>query len=336
METGSGGIHMMDLEKIGKFLHELRIENNLTQKDVAEQLNIHDTAISKWERGINIPDVYYLGILAKMYHVTEHEILNGERNFKKRKIENNHNKVLEVKNVSKSFGKRKILDDINLDISEGEIVGLIGPNGAGKTTLIKTILNLYKADSGSVKICGYSTKTNLEEALSKTGSIIENPDMYQNISGRKNLKVTALINQIEDGEHISKMIKFVGLEDRIDDKVKKYSLGMKQRLGLANALIKKPKLLILDEPTNGLDPYGIKELRKILKEVSEQENMSILISSHILSEVENICDRVLIIQEGKLISDFGIEEVKYKHISLEDEFFNKTGSKEEGVESEDH
>ena len=120
------------------------------------------------------------------------------------------------------------------------------------------------------------------------------------------------------------MVKFVKLEDRIDDKVKKYSLGMKQRLGLANALIKRPKLLILDEPTNGLDPMGIKELREILKKISHEENMSILISSHILSEVENICDRILIIDEGVVNSEFGIEEVKYKNISLEDEFFSKT------------
>jgi len=179
-------------------------------------------------------------------------------------------------------------------------------------------------DNGSVKICGHDIKMELEAALSNTGSIIENPDMYQNISGRKNLQITALINNIKDKGYINEMIKFVKLEDRIDDKVKKYSLGMKQRLGLANALIKRPKLLILDEPTNGLDPMGIKELREILKKISREENMSILISSHILSEVENICDRILIIDEGKLNSDFGIEEVKYKNISLEDEYFSKT------------
>lgn len=328
---------MMDSEKIGKFLAQLRVRNNLTQKEVADKLNIHETSISKWERGISIPDVYYLGLLAVLYEVTEHEILNGERNFKKRKFdEEHHNKVLEVKNLSKSFNKIKILDNINLNIYEGEIVGLIGPNGAGKTTLIKSILKLYNTDSGVVKICGFSTDDYLEDALSKTGSIIENPDLYLNISGRKNLDVVSLINHLKDKEYMNEVIEIVGLQDRIDDKVKKYSLGMKQRLGLAAALIKKPKLLILDEPTNGLDPYGIKELRQILKKISERENMSILISSHILSEVENICDRVVIIQDGKLVSDFGIEEIKYKHISLEDKFFEKTKNiKKEGEISED-
>jgi len=320
----------MDQIKVGKFIAKLRKENNLTQQQLADKLEITDKAVSKWENGRCLPDVYFLNILSDLFHVTVEEILNGERNFKKKEIdENHHSKVLEISNLFKSFGKRKVLNNINFDICEGDIVGLIGPNGAGKTTLIKTILNFYKSDSGSVKICGFDIKKNLEEALSKTGSIIENPDMYLNISGMKNIEVIALINNIKDKDYIDEMIKFVGLKDRINDKVKKYSLGMKQRLGIVCALIKKPKLLILDEPTNGLDPKGIKELRKILKTVSEKENMSILISSHILSEVENICDRVLIIDEGKIISDFGIEEVKYKNISLEEEYFKKTGGEED-------
>lgn len=322
---------------MGNFLKKLRQENGYTQKDIGDMLGISDNSVSKWERGINSPDIYYLNTLADLFHVTVQEILYGERNFKKKEIdEEHHNKVLEVVNLSKSFGKRKVLNNINLTIHEGDIVGLIGPNGAGKTTLIKTILSLYKYDGGNVKICGFDTKKDLENALSKTGSIIENPDMYLNLSGKKNLIITTLINDIKDKDYIDEMVKFVGLEDRINDKVKKYSLGMKQRLALANALIKKPKLLILDEPTNGLDPYGIKELRMILKKISEEENMSILISSHILSEVENICDRVVIIDKGNIISDFGIEEAKYKNISLEDLFFTKTEGFESGVDNEDN
>lgn len=167
--------------------------------------------------------------------------------------------------------------------------------------------------------------------------MIENPDLYFNLSGRKNLDVVSLMNHLKDKKYIDEVIQIVGLQDRIDDKVKKYSLGLRQRLGLAAALIKKPKLLILDEPTNGLDPYGMKELRQILKKISERENMSIFISSHILSEIENICDRVVIIQDGKLVSDFGIEEIKYKHISLEDKFFEKTKNiKREGEISENN
>lgn len=325
----------MEQEKVGKFIQNLRKEYNLTQQELADKLEITDKAISKWENGRCLPDVYFLKLLSEIFHVTVKELLNGERNFKKKVIdENHHSKVLEVNHISKSFDKRKILDNISFEIYEGDIVGLIGPNGAGKTTLIKTILNLYNYKAGNVKICGYDTKKDLENALSKIGCIIEKPDMYDHLTGRQNLKITELINNIHDQEYVDKMIRFVGLEDRINDKVKKYSLGMKQRLAIANALIKKPRLLILDEPTNGLDPRGIKELRQILKTISIEENMSILISSHILSEVENICDRVIIIDNGKLVSNFGIEEVKYKNISLEEEYFLKTESFESGENCE--
>ncbi len=321
----------MNQEKVGKFIAELRKENHLTQQELADKLEITDKAVSKWENGRCLPDVYFLKSLSDLFHVTVKEILNGERDFKKKVIdEDHHRKVLEVNKLSKSFGKRKVLDNINFEIYEGDIIGLIGPNGAGKTTLIKTLLNLYKSEEGNVKICGYDTKKDLENALSKIGCIIENPDMYDHLTGRKNLKITELINNIHDKEYVEEMIRFVKLEDRIHDKVKKYSLGMKQRLAIANALIKKPKLLILDEPTNGLDPSGIRELRQILKTISTTKNMSILISSHILSEIENICDRVLIMDQGKLISNFGIEEVKYKNKSLEEEFFRKTESFESG------
>lgn len=327
----------MNQEKMGLFISELRKEYKLTQKELADKLGILDTSVSKWERGINATDISYLTELSKIFHVTVQELLNGERNFKKKEIDvNHHSKVLEVTNLSKSFGKRKILDNINLTIYEGDIIGLIGPNGAGKTTLIKTILRLYYYDKGSVKICGYDTKKQLEQALSKVGSIIEKPDMYDQLTGRKNLKITELLNNIHDQKYVEEMIEFVGLKTRINDKVKKYSLGMKQRLAIANALIKKPKLLILDEPTNGLDPKGIRELRQMLKTISQEQNMSILISSHILSEVENICDRVVIIDQGRLVKEFGIEEVKYKNISLEEEYFSETESFENGEEHENN
>lgn len=328
---------IMNQEKMGLFISELRKEYKLTQKELADKLGILDTSISKWERGINAPDISYLTELSKIFHVTVQELLNGERNFKKKEIDiHHHSKVLEVANLSKSFGKRKVLDNINLTIYEGDIIGLIGPNGAGKTTLIKTILRLYYYDKGSVEICGYDTKKQLEQALSKVGAIIEKPDMYDQLTGRKNLKITELLNNIHDQKYVEEMIEFVGLKTRINDKVKKYSLGMKQRLAIANALIKKPKLLILDEPTNGLDPKGIRELRQMLKTISQEQNMSILISSHILSEVENICDRVVIIDQGRLVKEFGIEEVKYKNISLEEEYFSETESFENGEEHENN
>ena len=328
---------IMNQEKMGLFISELRKEYKLTQKELADKLGILDTSISKWERGINAPDISYLTELSKIFHVTVQELLNGERNFKKKEIDiHHHSKVLEVANLSKSFGKRKVLDNINLTIYEGDIIGLIGPNGAGKTTLIKTILRLYYYDKGSVEICGYDTKKQLEQALSKVGAIIEKPDMYDQLTGRKNLKITELLNNIHDQKYVEEMIEFVGLKTRINDKVKKYSLGLKQRLAIANALIKKPKLLILDEPTNGLDPKGIRELRQMLKTISQEQNMSILISSHILSEVENICDRVVIIDQGRLVKEFGIEEVKYKNISLEEEYFSETESFENGEEHENN
>ena len=327
----------MDYEKIGTFILNLRKEKNMTQQELADKLHVTDKAVSKWETGRGMPDIETIKNLGKLFNVTEKELLNGERDYKKKEIDPNHHSiVLDVQNLSKSFGKRKILSNVNLKIYEGDIVGLIGPNGAGKTTLIKTILSLYKADTGTIKICNYSIDNELEKALSKVGSIVENPDLYQNISGWKNLQIVCLTNHIKDTSIINSVVKLVGLEDRIKDNVKSYSLGMKQRLGLAAALIRKPKILILDEPTNGLDPYGIKDLRKILKYLSEKENMSILISSHILAEVENICDRIIIIKEGKLLSNFGIEEIKNKHISLEDEFLRRTKNVEENLYNENN
>ncbi len=322
----------MNYEKIGNFILNLRKENNMTQQELADKLYVTDKAVSKWETGRGIPDIQTIKNLSVIFNVSEKEILNGERNFKKKEIDPNHHSViLDVKNLSKSFGKRSILSDINLKIYEGDIVGLIGPNGAGKTTLIKSITSLYKIDSGSIKICNFDIKKELEEALSKIGCIIENPDIYNELTGRKNIEIVKLLNNIKDNDYIEEMIDFVKLRNRIDEKVKKYSLGMKQRLALICALIKKPKLLILDEPTNGLDPKGIKELREMIKKISVEDNISVLISSHILKEVENICDKIVIIKEGKIIEEFGIEEVKFKNISLEDEYFKLV----EGENNED-
>ncbi len=319
----------MNQQKMGKFISELRKEKGLTQKDIGDKLNITDNSVSKWERGINAPDIYYLGPLSEILGVSVKELLNGERNIKKkeRKI-GNRKKVLEISNLSKSFGKNKILKNLDMTIYEGDIIGLIGPNGAGKSTFIKIILGLYKKDTGSVKIAGYNINNDFEKALSNVGCIIENPDFYEHISGAKNLKMTALLNNVKDKAYIEKIIKLLKLNTKINDKVKKYSLGMKQRLGIANALIKKPKLLILDEPTNGLDPLGIKELREIIKKISIDMNVAVLISSHILSEIEIICDSIVIIDNGYIIEHVETEEIKSHDISLEEEFLKITsGSK---------
>ena len=210
-------------------------------------------------------------------------------------------KVLEVKNINKFFGKKQILKDISFDIEEGEILGFVGPNGSGKTTTIKIILGLQKASSGEVYINGENIKENFENAIKKVGAIVESPDMYMYLSGLDNLKLVANYYNISH-DKIDSIVEFVGLKDRIKDTVSKYSLGMRQRLGIAQAILNKPNLLIVDEPTNGLDPSGIIEFRKMLKELAKKEKMSIFISSHNLAEIENICDKVLLINEGEIVS----------------------------------
>lgn len=231
--------------------------------------------------------------------------------------------VLEVKNLTKKFGKRVILDQVSVTLEEGEVVGLVGPNGAGKSTFIKSILGLYNIDEGDVKICGFDVYKQHRDALSKVGCIVENPDMYQNISGRKNLKICALMNDLPKNTDIDSVVHLVRMESRIDDKVKTYSLGMKQRLGLASALLNHPKLLILDEPINGLDPQGIMELRQIVRDLSKKDKMTVLISSHILAEIGQMCDRIIMIDQGKIVDSFTMDELLAKNISLEEEYLSK-------------
>lgn len=219
-------------------------------------------------------------------------------------------KVLELKNVSKIMGKRKIVENINFDINSGEIFGFLGPNGAGKTTTIKMITGLLKIDEGEIFINGKNVKTNFEEALSSVGGIIENPEMYGYLSGRDNLEIYGRMHGQVSKDRINEVINLVKLDNRIDDKVKKYSLGMRQRLGLAQALLHSPKLLILDEPTNGLDPVGIKELRDTLRELAEKEGLAVLVSSHLLSEMELMCDRFGIIDSGKIIDMKTMKDIR--------------------------
>ena len=210
-------------------------------------------------------------------------------------------KVLEVKGVKKKLGKREIIKGLDLSVNEGEIFGFLGPNGAGKTTTIRMLVGLISPTAGEVKICGENLKNNKEKALKDVGAVVENPELYKYLSGRENLMQIARIRGVSK-EEVQDLIKLVGLENRINDKVKKYSLGMKQRLGLAAALIGNPKLLILDEPTNGLDPSGIIDFRDVVKKASRERGMAVFISSHILSEVQNLCDRVAFINNGVIKS----------------------------------
>lgn len=208
--------------------------------------------------------------------------------------------ILSIKNISKYFGKVKVVDNLSFDVKQGEIVGFLGPNGAGKTTTIKMILGLLSIDEGSISINGYDIKKNFEKAMQYIGGIVENPDMYGYMSAVDNLKLYAKIRNV-DYSKVYKTLELVGLQKSMKQKVCKYSLGMKQRAGLALSLLHSPKVLILDEPTNGLDPVGIKDLRAILKKLAKEENIAVLVSSHILSEMELMCDRVVVINNGKFV-----------------------------------
>lgn len=216
--------------------------------------------------------------------------------------------ILKCSNLNKSFGRKKILNNVSLSLDEGDVLGFIGPNGAGKTTTIKLILGLQSIDSGTVTICGYDIKKEFTKAIKNVGGIIESPDMYMYLSGYDNLKLIANLYGVSK-EKIDEVVKLVGLEKRIYDKVNKYSLGMRQRLGIAASLLNDPKLLILDEPTNGLDPEGNKQIRNLILKLSKK-GIAILVSSHALSELESIVNKVVIIQKGSIVETSTLEEVK--------------------------
>ncbi len=203
------------------------------------------------------------------------------------------------------------LENVTKVIKSGEIVGFLGPNGAGKTTTIKMIMGLFSITGGNISVCGKNVKTDFEGAMQNVGGIVENPDLYKYLTGRQNLEYFAQFYGKEAVEKIDSVIDLVKMKDRIDTKIKTYSLGMRQRIGLAQALLHMPPLLILDEPTNGLDPIGIKELRELLKALAQNAGTGVFISSHLLSEMELMCDRIYIIDNGVIIGE--------KSMGMEDE-----------------
>ncbi|MDG0813044.1 ABC transporter ATP-binding protein [Cohnella rhizosphaerae] len=209
--------------------------------------------------------------------------------------------VLSVEHLSKTIRGRKIIDDISFDVRAGEIYGFLGPNGSGKTTTIRMLVDLIKPTSGRVLVCGEDVNKHPERALRHVGCIVENPEMYGYLTGWENLDLFARMQEGIGEARIEEVARIVRLDERIHDKVKTYSLGMRQRLGIAQALLGAPKLLILDEPTNGLDPKGIKELRAFIAELAA-EGMSVFVSSHLLSEIQLLCDRVAIIDGGSVIA----------------------------------
>ena len=218
--------------------------------------------------------------------------------------------ILECKNLCKTFGKKQILHNVSFEIKKGDILGFIGPNGAGKTTTIKLILGLQSITNGKVLINGYDVEKEFTKAIEKVGAIVENPDMYMYMSGYDNLKLVANMYKGITTKRIDEVVKLVKLENRINDKVSKYSLGMRQRLGIAQAILHNPNLLILDEPTNGLDPEGIKEMRELLVDLAKKEEMAILISSHNLAELDNFCNKICIIKNGEIIETNEITAIK--------------------------
>ncbi|APM40843.1 ABC transporter [Clostridium kluyveri] len=235
--------------------------------------------------------------------------------------------VLKLENVSKSIGKREIVKNLNLTVNEGEIFGFLGPNGSGKTTTIKMIVGFLKPTRGEIYVYGKSIKNNRISFINSIAAVVETPDMYPYLTGTENLKQLARMDRNIAQSDIEKAVKLVGLGDRIDDKFKKYSLGMKQRLGLAQVLMGNKRVWILDEPTNGLDPSGMIHFRNIFKKYSRDKKVTIFISSHILGEMESMCDRVAFLNEGEIK---GVEDITNMKGNLEKRYMEVVGGEKDG------
>lgn len=210
--------------------------------------------------------------------------------------------VLEVANLSKSFNGTKVVDNVSFNVQAGDVFGFLGPNGAGKTTIIRMILNLIHSDSGTVRINGFDMKKDFNKAIKNVGAIVEKPSFHEYLSAYDNLVQIANLHPNINKKRVYEVLEFVGLKDRVADKVKTYSLGMKQRLGIAVALINKPSIVFLDEPTNGLDPQGVIEIRKLIIRLAQQQGITFFITTHVLHEVEQVCNKVAILKKGRLIA----------------------------------
>ena len=239
--------------------------------------------------------------------------------------------VLQVNSLSKKVGKKKIVDDVSFDIKKGEIFGLLGPNGAGKTTIIRMLVNLISKNEGSIVIAGHDLDRSYRSAINEVGAIIETPQFYTYMSGMKNLQQYARMSSVTvEASRIEQVVNLVGLENVIHQNVKTYSLGMRQRLGIAQAILHNPSILLLDEPTNGLDLEGMKEFRNNLKLLTK-EGTSILVSSHLLQEMQLLCDRFAILTNGKIISSSNMDDLNNQDHSLEEWFLELTSKKRKEV-----
>jgi len=217
--------------------------------------------------------------------------------------------VLSAERLSKRFGRREAVSDVSFELYGGEVFGFLGPNGAGKTTTIRMLVGLARPDRGRIRIQGVDIAENFARAMSRVGCIVEAPDLYRYLSGRENLLHFARMLGGDAPARIPELARLVSLEDRLDDKVQTYSLGMRQRLGIAQALLGAPDLLILDEPANGLDPAGIREIRRLVRLLASERGISVFVSSHLLAEVEQMCDRVAIIHRGRTLAQGPVREL---------------------------
>src|SRR5438477_8132840 len=224
--------------------------------------------------------------------------------------------VLVARNLTKVIGKRTIVDSVSFTLEAGEIFGFLGPNGAGKTTTIRMLVGLIRPTRGSVEICGFDVRRNFEHAMRNIGCIVENPDLYRFMTGRENLEHFARMLRVPHAE-IERVAELVALEHRLDRRVGTYSLGMRQRLGIAQAMLGNPRLLILDEPANGLDPAGIREIRELLRRLAAERQMAVFVSSHLLGEIELMCDRVAIIHKGQLLREGSVKDLISSHREME-------------------
>lgn len=239
--------------------------------------------------------------------------------------------VISISDLHKSFKKKEVLKGISLEVNEGEVLGLIGPNGAGKTTLLKNICGLLSFDSGSISVNGQSVAEKGNSICTNIGVLIEETCAYPKLTGFKNLRLVAdLYDSNITDEELNNIIDIVDLTENIHNKFKTYSLGMKQRLGIAMALLNSPKILILDEPINGLDVAGAKNIRELIKFLSEKRNITVLISSHMLSELDKTCDRAAFIKDGKIIKVATKDELDSE--GFEEEYFKLMGSEEKNYE----
>ena len=233
--------------------------------------------------------------------------------------------VLRTAGLTRRFGRLTAVADLDLEVSRGQVFGFLGPNGAGKTTTIGMILGLLRPTAGHVEMFGLDTRVHLRRALRRTGAIVESPTFYPHLSGRDNLRVFALLSGGVEDKRLDEVLALVGLRERARSKVRTYSLGMRQRLGIAAALVHDPDLVVLDEPTNGLDPAGMREIRQLIKELG-QTGKTVFVSSHLLNEVEQMCDHVGILKAGRLLTHGSVSDMLQRGQALEMEVTDEDGA----------